>query len=294
MHRLGYRHNVSASLLARGRSAEIGVFLPRLREPLVAEQAIGISEAAYQYDFHYRFFFNQTDQEYLRFIEAISCTGSSGILTSPVNYGCAEVYEALERYCESGGNVMLINADYQPRSSRMERLQWDDERGGELAAEHLLSCGCRSFRLLQPAYESIYNRRRKCGFLRRLREAGHTAECLPIRARDFHLYQKDDLDKVLASLPSRSVGLFTVNDYLALSLMQRLTACGRLSELGHKLRLVGFDDNAAAASACIPLTTIRHDLQGFGRTAMQRLIGNILGRDEKVKLSEPSLIIRDT
>ncbi|MBQ6473386.1 MAG: LacI family DNA-binding transcriptional regulator [Victivallales bacterium] len=294
MRRLGYHPNVSASLLARGRSAEVGVFLQRLRESLVAELAIGISEAAEQHDFHYRFFFNERDDAYAHFIDSVATTGCSGILTYPVTSGCQEVYDALERYSEKGGQVVLLNANYKPHSPRIDLYLLDDEGGGELAAEHLLSCGCRQFRMCLPAYKSLYNSRRQRGYLRRLKAAGYTVECYPIHASGFHIYDVNELDAALPPPSTQPIGLFTPNDYLALSLMQRLVAAGRLGEVGRTIRLVGFDDNPAAACACLPLTTIRHDLHHFGQSAMRVLIGKILGRQEKMVFNRPTLIVRAT
>ena len=78
---LGYRRNHTASRLARGKSATVGVFLPNYSYSLLTDLIVGITEAADNYDFQYNFYFGLNDEDYKQFFDSLKSIGSSGILS---------------------------------------------------------------------------------------------------------------------------------------------------------------------------------------------------------------------
>ena len=86
--------------------------------------------------------------------------------------------------------------------------------------------------------------------------------------------------------------LFCCNDLVAIAAMETATALGR--RVPQDLSIIGFDNVAAAQDLTPPLTTMRVDKMGMGRTAAQLLINRIdYPEAGKIKsIIRPSLIER--
>ena len=82
----------------------------------------------------------------------------------------------------------------------------------------------------------------------------------------------------------RPDALFAANDLIALGLLQSLVVDGSLL-VPEQIALIGFDDNAFAAAAAVPLSSIRQPSAMIGQTALRVLLE---------ESADPTMIPRQT
>jgi LacI family transcriptional regulator len=100
----------------------------------------------------------------------------------------------------------------------------------------------------------------------------------------------------LADAPTRTrpTAVFCANDLLALGVLQALTSRG--IRVPQDVALVGYDDIDFAASAAVPLTSVRQPREERGRAAAQLLIEEASGGAHRHRhvVFQPELVIRES
>ena len=99
----------------------------------------------------------------------------------------------------------------------------------------------------------------------------------------------------LLSLSPRPTAVFTLNDDMAIGVMQAARQAGL--EIPRDLSVVGYDDLPMAARVWPNLTSVRLPIRDMGRMAAEKLLAPMRGLDP-AKLNQlevrPSLVIRDS
>lgn len=143
-------------------------------------------------------------------------------------------------------------------------LRSDNEAGGRLAAEHLLSLGRRNIAMIGPASgEGRQFDERRQGFIAALAQAGITPIVIEPPAG---LNRQDEGTAAAAQLLSQHPeidGIFTVSDMLALGALKTLKQSGR--QIPKDISLIGFDGIRAGTLSDPSLTTIEPDLDAAGK-----------------------------
>ena len=177
-----------------------------------------------------------------------------------------EVLHALQQI----GKPMVL-VDIQRRG--FTSINPDNLHGGYLATQHLLRCGRKRIAMLSGslAHYSIEGRNR--GFRQALFDARLLADpSLEVCAASMGEGEDGVIDAVrsLLRLPKRPDALFCYNDSTALTAMKVCLNAGL--RVPSDLAIVGFDDIAAASAAIPPLSTVRVDKEGLGRTGVESLL----------------------
>jgi LacI family transcriptional regulator len=137
---LGYRPNVLARSLSRGRSYALGVLVPDLRNPFFAEVVSGAQRVASEEG--YAVLLSEAGSTApAHQLESLRERQIDGVMIDAVGAASLPV-DAL-----AGLNVVLID---EP-SLRWPGVASDAEGAGRMAAEHLLALGHRRFGFLGPA-----------------------------------------------------------------------------------------------------------------------------------------------
>jgi LacI family transcriptional regulator len=101
-------------------------------------------------------------------------------------------------------------------------------------------------------------------------------------------------EKIAAMPPSeRPDGVFAANDLIALGLLSAFMMSGL--SVPDDIALIGYDDIDYAASAAIPLSSIRQPAQEMGARAAELLLHEIEGGDTVAHqhvVFEPELVVR--
>jgi LacI family transcriptional regulator len=283
---LGYVGNDAARRLRVGHSLALGLLVSSTANPVYAEIAAGAEAEAAA---HGRFILvansdesRERERAYLKFFESQQV---SGILAVPVAGVPAELIELRKR----GTPFVLVGIAEGPHD--YPAISGDNERGGHLAASHLLAQGRR--RLLFAGGPHPHVDLRLAGAERAVAESATPATLEVIRVRVQTAKAGEAVAGELAgrSKPALPDGIVAGNDLLALGLLHGLITAGiRVPE---DLSLVGYDDIEFADFAIVPLTTIRHPSAALGASAVRILLGLEKEQDAQGRF-DPELVIRAT
>jgi LacI family transcriptional regulator len=175
----------------------------------------------------------------------------------------------LELVRTSGIPTVLLDA-YPAGAENFPQVSWvvcDDERGGQLATEHLLELGHREILFLAGPNGSSSSAGRFSGYRRALAAAG-----VPYSDNLVYLADKD-IDsgrKAMAQAFSEKASFTAVvayNDSVAIGAAHTLLQQGfRIPE---EISIVGFGDGLLAENFRVPLTTVRIPQMEMGEIAVR-------------------------
>lgn len=286
---LGYVGNDAARQLRVGRSRALALILPNPLNPVFADIAMGAERAARERG-RYVFVGNSNDEEarereYIDFFEQQRV---GGVLIAPVA-GVTTQLEELERR-----RLPFVVIGDVGESHPYDSVTGNDERGGQLAVEHLVAQG-RS-RLLVVTGPAAPIRGRIRGAVAAARRAGVRIEHLEVEQQSIA-----DGDRIAARLLHDAPddlpdGIFAGNDLLALGMLQHFVSHG--VDVPDRLSLVGYDDIPFSATAIVALTSVRQPVVDMGRVATEVLLERIESSDaahepQQIKF-DPTLSVRGT
>ena len=165
----------------------------------------------------------------------------------------------------------------------------DNYTGGRIATEHLLEQGYRHIGHISGPLDWWEARQRKAGWQDALFERG-------IQVADHHWESGNwssasgerAIRKLLDGYPEMEA-VFVANDQMALSVLQ--VACQRGFQVPQDLAVVGFDGIPETAYYWPPLTTVYHDQQKLGGTAVRELVQIIEASQQDKAVIEPKTIL---
>ncbi len=142
---MGYRPNVLARGLAKGKTSTIGFLLPTIANPFYPEIAEEIERIAHAHDYqlllcntHYDYALGRQNLDSLvsRWVDGIIVMGSSMDLAD------------LTRQFQNGLPIVLCNWQENEPAPGIPLVNIDFHLAGELAAQHLLSLGHRRIAII--------------------------------------------------------------------------------------------------------------------------------------------------
>lgn len=181
------------------------------------------------------------------------------------------------------------------RPARPVRISYVDlahQDGARLAAEHLLSRGCRRIATITGPLDVPAGQERLAGFRDTMAGLGHPY--IPIAEGQFTQESGEAaMERLLVEHPDVDA-VFAANDLMAVG------ACHVLREHGKRVpedvAVIGFDDSSAASACRPPLTTIRQPVEAMA-AEMARLLIERLAKPDGATTSvifEPALVVRDS
>jgi LacI family transcriptional regulator len=187
-----------------------------------------------------------------------------------------------------------VLVDRMSRTRDFASVSVDDKLGGRIGTEHLLATGRRRIAFIGGPAGLPQVRDRLAAVRKTLRAAGR---------RDVIFTETTAMDagagragaEQLLALPRRlrPDAIFGANDLVALGALQALTLAG--VRVGEEIALLGYDDIDFAASAAIPLSSVRQPSHELGRRAASILLDVIAGRNGGTTphiTLKPSLVVR--
>jgi DNA-binding LacI/PurR family transcriptional regulator len=282
---LGFRRSATARSLSLGRSQTIGVVAPFFTTPSVVERLRGISERLVEHGYDLMLFDVETPGQRSDALRDFAQHDRvDGLLVISLPLSDDEV-DALQR---DDLPVVLVDIGH----AELPHVVIDDVRGGELAADHLLSKGHHRIGFIGDLPTNPFgftsSARRREGFRRKVAAAGidptdelerrgvHGRE--PARTLAGELLARDD----------RPTAIFAASDVQAFGALEAANALGlRVPE---DLAVIGFDDIEMAAT--IGLTTVRQPLRDSGARGAELLLTAIEGGGQQpVEELEPLAVI---
>ena len=169
----------------------------------------------------------------------------------------------------------------------------NDWIGAAEAARHLADLGHRRIALVRGPDLFRSSQVRGKGFSDALAERGIPLDPAYDLKGAYTFESGVDAGHALLSLPAPPTAIFTLNDDMAIGVMQ--AARDRGLELPRDLSVVGFDDLPMAARVWPNLTSVRLPVRDMGRMAAEKLLAPMHGVDPaalKQPEVRPALVIR--
>ncbi|MEN3358172.1 MAG: LacI family transcriptional regulator [Mycobacteriales bacterium] len=258
---LGYRPNALASGLRRGRTNTFGVVVVDLGNPFVAPVIRGIENNLESRGFMALIAETQDEPARLgRALDHLRSRKVDAIITTAARAGDEAVLRRV------GRTIPTVLAVRHLAGSGLPAVTHDDTLGGRLAAEHLISVGCRRLAQLPGpvAISSFVDRGAGFG-------AAADRHGTPVLPAGDHGARPDIpegerlMELLLAAGDEPPDGVFAHNDQMAIGALAALRRRGlRCPE---DVRLIGYNDSPLTAYTAPPLSTIRLPGYELGRIA---------------------------
>lgn len=289
---LGYRPNLVARNLRRGRSGMIGVVLPELDVPYFGELTRLIIEEARRAS--YTVVIDQTDgdpeEERQLVLGGERSQLFDGLIFSPL----AMSSEDIKARPDSSPIVLLGEHIVKPP---FDHIVIDNVAAARMATEHLIEVGRRRIAAIgdQPFFSGETAQYRTRGYREALAAAGLQFDpALVFRTERFHRSDGAEAMAALLDLPNPPDAVFCYNDLLAFGAMR--TVLSRGLRVPEDVAIVGFDDIEEGRYTTPTLTTISPDKKQIARLAVQALLRRLDGTAgrPRTRLARFSLEIRES
>lgn len=288
---LGYRPNLSARNLRRGRTGLIALALPELDSPYFAELARFVIKAAEEQQ--WTVLIDQTDGVRERELVAIKGLGSNlvdGLLLSPLALDGADL-------AEIGVDVPLVLLGERVSHGPASHVAIDNVAAAREAVDHLVGIGRRRI-------AAIGAQRVEAGQTARLRLEGYRAALdaagLPYAdelVATVERYSRADGAAAMAKLldgegPPDAV--FCFNDLMALGALRALHERGL--RVPDDVAVIGFDDIEDGAFHVPTLSTVSPDKEQIAGEAVRALAAKLRGEDDEPRelSADHRLVIRES
>jgi LacI family transcriptional regulator len=261
---LGFIPNAPARQLRARRAKVLGLVVPDIANPFFTEVARGVEDAALEAG--YSVILCNSDEKAERedrYLEVLESQRVGGILITPAR----KSLKPLSRLLANGVAVTLL--DNAASSQDVCSASVDDALGGALAAEHAISLGHREIVWLAGPTDIPQVADREAGLMGFAREKGVHIKRIA-SAQMTTAAGEAAMDAALAR-GLRLTALICANDLLALGAIRALTRVGK--RIPADVSVIGYDDIDFAASAAVPLTSIRQPKYELGSAAARLVIG---------------------
>lgn len=264
-----------------------GIVVEDLANPYASDVARG-AEAALNEAGHDALWLSSDHQsaKERRSLELLAEQRAAGVLIIPVGPDLGDI----SRLRAAGMSVVLIDREStQACSARVDHVA-----GGEIAAAHLLGIGRERIVFVTGVPEPQPCVARRDGAARTIAEAGSGAPRTLVQDALSPTEGQAAAHEVMAMSP-RPDGVFCANDLLAIGLVNELTRLGvRVPE---DIAVIGYDDIELAASAAVPLTTIRQPRRELGWEAAELALAEMSegkAHQHRQIVQRPELVIRES
>ena len=282
---LGFVRNESARQLRAGVSRTIAVVVLDVANPFFTDVIAGAEELAERHDSLVVMCNSggSADRE-ARHLRRLDQQRVLGVLLTPVHDAPSP---ALSEVREHGTPVVLV--DRGAATTGQSSVAVDDVLGGRLAGEHLVGAGHRRLAYVGSSTPLRQVEERLRGVREAVGAAG-TVEVVDAGGLSVRDGSQAAARILAAPAGERASAVFCANDLLALGVLNECVRRGvRVPE---ELALVGYDDIGFAATASVPLTSVRQPRELLGRTAVELLLAQVEGAPAQQVVFEPELVVR--
>lgn len=268
MRKLNYHPNEVARSLQGKSTNTIGLIVPHIRHPYFAEMISNIENQAYKKGYRILLCNSQSIEEKEREYIDI-CTGNrvagiilcSGTVSVEVFDGIRVPVITMERFLDNGTAA----------------VECDNRQGGALAAEKLISSGCRHLlhvgnidTISMPADQRTEGFREVCE-----KKGVVFSEVFTEKVQYHNMNYGAMIESALLEHPETD-GLFLNSDVIAAQALQICRKLGR--SVPGQMKIIGFDDVNIAALTTPQLTTVHQPVREMAEIAVNLLHDAVSGK----------------
>ncbi len=287
--RMGYRRDMVASGLKRGRTHTVAVVVADLSNPFIAPVLRGIANRLESAGLMSLIGETQDDPARLeRILDHLLSRRVDAIILTAAKLGDRPILRRLKRQ-----GVPLVLAIRNVPGIRLPACTDDERLGGTLAARHLLGLGHRRLAQLRGPRDISSILERAEGFSKAV-AAAHAVEVKVPNATEATPTVEEGsrlMHRLLDSKRPLPTAVFAHNDLMAIGALATMKERGlRCPE---DISVIGYHDLPQVDRLTPPLTTVRQPQEELGRLAAEMTIGLLDGqaRPQRHRLA-PTLIVR--
>lgn len=285
---LGYRPNVIARFMAKGRTGTLVCLSPNLTDYTFASIIEGAQKEAQKYGY------------FLMSAAAPDSVTFHAFVDQLVSSGRTEGLMVINPYAD--GRFALIPPRFpvifagsrQRQEDPVSSVSLDDVNASYQATQHLLQVGHRTIGMITGPISEDCTQDRILGFQQALQEASLAYDETLIIQGDWSAQSGYNAFKQLISTGKNIDALFVQNDQMAVGCLK--AAAEMKISVPEQLSIIGIDDIPIAPFTTPSLTTLHQDFADIGATASRLLIKTIeksQAEEVHVQLSA-RLIVRDS
>jgi LacI family transcriptional regulator len=283
---LGYRPNLSAQELVRGRSMAIGVLTQHPASPYYGELVRGIELGLEGTAYHAIAASGYWDAERERdALELLLARRVDGLLVLGGRLPDAALAAANEHT-----PLVAVGRGFRGHSDR--RLRIDNRVGAAEATRHLLELGHRRIVHVAGDLGHTDSRERLRGYRDALAAAGVAEDPALVVGGVFETGAGEAAAHELLTAGIEFTAVFAASDQLAAGVQLGLHRHGL--RVPDDVSLVGFDDAPSSEFATPPLTTVRQDVHEIGIAAAEGLLRLLAGEPAALPVYRTRLVVRET
>lgn len=212
-----------------------------------------------------------------------------GVVLAPSSDHLAVV----QRLCKRDIPVVLL--DHQSGDQSVPSVAVDNVAEGRMATQHLLDIGCRRLVFVGGPLALRQVSDRLVGAESSIMDTPAATDFEVIRTAALTILEGRRVGAAIANRPAknRPDTIFAANDLLAIGVLQELVM-SRTIRIPDDIAIIGYDDIDYAASAIVPLTSIRQPAALLGTTAVGLLLMQAKGTapEPSQVLYQPELVVR--
>ncbi len=284
----GYRPNLGARNLRRGRTGFIALMVPELGIPYFGELAARVITVAQERDWNV--LIEQTQGTRQREQSTLSSLGPhliDGAIISP------EALEA-EDFTTFAPGVPMVMIGEHAVDVPIDHVAIDNVLAARQAVEHLIALGRRRIGAIGENPGRGTAALRLDGYRAALDAAGISVPAdLVVPVREYHRRDGAEAMQVLLDRPDPPDAVFCFNDLLAIGALR--AAADRQLRVPEDLALVGFDGTEEGRFTLPSLTTISPDKEAIARAAIDLLARRAAGATAPEDIQTPfTLEVRES
>ncbi|WP_125763020.1 ribose utilization transcriptional repressor RbsR [Levilactobacillus mulengensis] len=281
---MGYVPDFNARNLIMKSAQTIGVLVPNLGNPFFSMFIRGVQETSRERHFIPLIFGANHDEKLESYyLEELIKRAVDGLIIASASITAEAIDNILKK---NGIPYLLIDQNGGPS---VDRVQINDEQGGQLAADHLLALGHEKIAVVMPDDPTQNLQIRLAGFKHRLAE--HHVN-LPENAIVHSAMTKlGGYQATAAVLAQHPTAVFAINDETALGLMRGLHEQGL--SVPNDISVLGYDDIDLDEYVVPKLTTIHQPVVTMGQQATGLLINRIKDQRQAAQLVDLPVDLRE-
>ncbi|WP_062466571.1 LacI family DNA-binding transcriptional regulator [Demequina maris] len=290
---LGYVPNAAARQLRAGRSQSLALLVLDVGNPFFTDVARGAEARAAKEGLTVLLAnSDESSEREASHLDVFERQRVSGILVSPVEGD----FTRLEEIRKHGIPVVLV--DRGADQARFASVSVDDVAGGALAARHLLEQGRRRLAFVGGPLRIGQVADRFAGASAAVAEHG-SATLQLFGTDEMSLDEGRRVGEALRPLirDTGVDGIVAANDLLAIGVERALLFGPDPIRVPDEVALVGYDDISFAASAVVPISSIRQPRELIGATAVELLLeeaSRAKGDTPRHVVYAPELVVRES
>src|SRR5262245_37583059 len=286
VHRHGYIPNGTKRALRTQQTRTIGVVVSDIRNTFFASIVKAVDDVARANG--YTVLICNADEDNAKeqaSLQLLLDRKVSGV----INCSTGANLELLRTFQRSG--AVLIDLDRESGLEHVDTVIVDNERGAELAIEHLAGLKHRTIATIAGPQHLSNARGRLAGFLKTLQKFGIPTGKRSIQFGDFKQDSGYHSAKRLLTRRDRPTAIFSANIEMTAGLVAYVREAG--IAIPKELSIVSFDDAFWARYIDPPLTVIAQPMEAMGKCAMELLLARLRGgKLPHTQVFAPELIVR--